>query len=365
MRNLYLQAKLASCGAKFREINGAQAIKECAGFDVETDAGRKSATLTDFSFTRRYVYEESDGLDFLDTVLAQNILKLRYGRIINTFLATPEGDIAAECFVANIDDKVYLIAESIAPDSYLDKTLTGSCASAKDVTADTVLLAVDGPEAWRVAKDICGQDVMNLPYLSIENYEFEGERIQLMRNGKTGEFGYQFLASVSVAEKLFDALKLSLDSINGTLCGVDAIFNARLEGNFFNVYAEGETVKDPLALGIQWMIDFQKESFPGSEIIFAHRAAGVDTALAGVKALKSDAPFEVGAEIFCGEKPVGKIVSTAYSKTLGAPLALAIFEKKYGLAGFDYSSASNGELDLQTVSMSPIIPLSLQNGLDS
>lgn len=365
MRDLKLAGKFASFGAEFCEINGAQAVKSVAGFAQECDALRKGATLTDFSFVRRFVYDESDGLDFLDGALAQNILKLRYGRIVDTFLASEDGEVAAECFVANIDDKVYVVAENIACDSRIDGALLQGCPSAKDITCDTVLLSVDGPEAWRVAKDVCGQDIMNLPYLSIESYDFEGERIQLMRNGKTGEFGYQFLAPVSVAEKLFDALKLSLDSAGGVLCGVDSVFNARLEGNFFNIYAEGAVVKDPVSLGIQWMIDMQKDSFPGSDAIFARRQKGACASLAGVKGANPSVALPVGGAVFAGGRKVGDIVSSGFSRILNAPIALVLFERKYALAGFDYSTSPDGDLDVSTVSMPPIIPLSLQNGLDA
>ncbi len=365
MRSLKLRKMWEAAGASFGEINGAECVVSASGFDTEYGFLRSRAALSDFSFVRRFEFDEATGLDFLDTVLADNVLKLRYGRIMDTFLASRDGSVAAECFVANIDDTVYVVAESVAPDAEIDAALLNPSGGGRDLTESHVLLSVDGPEAWKVAKEICGPDILNLPYLAIEKYDFEGERIILMRNGKTGEFGYQFMAPVSVAERLFSAISEKLAEMGGGLCGASAHFNARLEGNFFNIYAEGSVVRDPIALGLQWMIDFEKESFPGSDAIFSRRAGGCPTALAGVVRRGSGEPFAVGQGIYAGSERVGEVVACGVSKMLESPVALALFSRKYGLAGFEFSSSENGPLDTATVSMPPIIPLSLQNGLDA
>ncbi len=365
MRELILKNKWAQAGASFAQINGAEAVSKVNSFDVEYDAMRQKIAFADFSFCKRYEFSESEGLEFLDKILAENIQKLRYGKICDTFLAEENGSVAAECFVANIDDKIYLIAESIAPDSYLDSVFLQGEADAKDISADTVLLSVDGPEAWKVARDICGQDALNLSYLSIETYSFEGENICLMRNGKTGEFGYQFLAPKSVAEKLFDAISVSVLSYGGALCGTESYFNARLEGNFFNVYAEGAQVKNPLALGLQWMIDIEKESFIGSENIFKMRENPLNTALVGLKANSPEKTFQLCESIYNEGAKVASIVAHGYSKILNSAIALAIFDSEFGLAGFEYSSQAGGKLDVSTISMPPIVAKSLITGIDS
>lgn len=64
-----------------------------------------------FLVCKKIRIRRSDGIDFLDSILAANILKLGYGKIVDTFLADESGKITAETFVANIDDKIILAAE--------------------------------------------------------------------------------------------------------------------------------------------------------------------------------------------------------------------------------------------------------------
>jgi len=364
MRSLILKNLWEKENAIFDELYGAETVKYVSSFEEEYEAIRKKSLFADFSFCKRYVFDESDGLDFLDTVLAENILTLRYGRVLNTFLADEDGNICADCFVANISDKIYLFIESIKDEAYLDSVFL-KCDSCKEITNETVLLSIDGPESWHVAKDVCGQDILDLPYLSIENFQFEETQIQLLRKGTTGEFGYQFLAETSIAEKLFEAIKNSTNAIGGKLGGTDIHFNARLEGNFFNIYAEGAVVKKPLALGLQWMIDFDKENFNGSKSIFENREKGIRTALVGIRYKNPESKFSVGDEVFNEGTSVGKVIACAYSKILECAIALVLFEKEFGLSGFEYSSKVSGERDLLTISMPPIVALSLQNGMNA
>ena len=217
MRELILKDIWTAAGADFGALGGAQCVANFGDVRRELNALRTTAALCDFSFSKIFEYGESDGIDFLDTRLAANILKLRYGRIIDTFLADESGRIAAEAFVANAADKVVAVCEP----------LSDGAVSVLAEPPERVLLSVDGPLAWRVARDVFGSDILNLSVLSVEKYDFDGADVFLMRNGRTGEFGYQFLAPASAAESLYGKISASLESVGGTLCGFDAAMDGR------------------------------------------------------------------------------------------------------------------------------------------
>ena len=359
MRELILKNRWQSKGAQFGSLGGVQCVKNFGDVKKELFAIRNSAALCDFSFVKKFEFDEGDGIDFLDSILAANILKLRYGKIVDTFLADESGKIAAETFVANIDDKIILAAEQ-AGDASLSP-ISEKSQNVRDITDSHVLLSVDGPLAWKVAREIFGADILNLPFLSIEKYDFEGESVYLLRNGKTGEFGYQFLAPSSAAESLSAKIEASLETLGGCVCGFDAHKIARMEGNFFNIYGEGLKVECPLELGLQWMVDFDKESFVGSKSIFQKRENGLARRLVG---LQSAGEIKEDCDIFDGDLPIGKVVSAARSHTLEKYLALAVFDQNYALSGFDFSTAPNAETTVSTISRPPIVAESLKKGME-
>ncbi len=340
MHSLFLEKKWEALNAKFSQIGGHQCVESVSDPAEESRLLRSCVCLSDLSFAKKYVFEESAGMDFLDTVLAGNILKLRYGRIADTFLADGGGSFAAECFVADIDDKLILLAENACRGDFLSDVFSaGNC---RDVSGEYVLLCADGPHARKVAIDVFGPDVLNLPYLSAERYDFDGREAYLFRNGKTGEFGYQFMVPNETAESFFDKISASVLACGGGFCGTKTQFLSRLEGGFFNAYEEGVRVKSPITLGLQWQIDFSKDSFSGSAEIFKDR---INADLPRLICLKSpaDSPaFAIGEKIFAGKSRVGEVVSCAYSHALGAHLALALFDRGYAHSGFEFSRQDGG-----------------------
>lgn len=354
MRELALKDFWADLGANFGELGGAQCAANFGNPDAEYLALRNSAALCDFSFVRIAEFPESDGMDFLDGKLAANILKLRYGRIIDTFLAYPDGGIAAEAFVANIDDRVFAVLESL-DDS--PGPLAGG--NGRDATGEFAVLSVDGPRAWEVAKDIFGSDIFNLPYPAVEKYEFEGEPAYLLRNGKTGEFGYSFAVPAARAEKLARRLLGSVKNVGGAPCGTDAHAVARLESGFFNIYREGKSVGSPVELCLQWMADFSKESFIGSDAIFRAREAGAEARITAVRG----PGVKTGARAFDGNVGIGEVKVAMRSPSLGDSVGLALIKSDFAYPSLELSSAPGGEADIFTVSRPMTVSESLIRGM--
>jgi glycine cleavage system aminomethyltransferase T len=366
MRTSPLREKLAAAGAVFRERHGTEIVSRFGQVRAECAAVRDAAALADFSFVRMFTLPEEKGIDFLDALLAGNVPKIRFGRVLHTLLADKNGLLAADCFVASNDQEFVFLAESLLPDAEFDALLAaaGVASPATDLSADHVALSLDGFRSWEIMKKIFGADVIGLPYLSIENYPFAGQPVRLIRAGKTSEFGYLLIAPMSIAAQLFDTLKAEVVERGGRLAGLDAHESLRLEGRFFNIFGEGERVRDPLPLGLQWMIDFEKENFLGCEAIKQRRAAGLKQKIIGLMADAGDTALKTGAQIFHEGKPVAEAVADGFSCVLDRPLALALFPIELAFAGLPFRLGSPDGPVVRTISMPPIMPKSLTVKLD-
>jgi aminomethyltransferase len=361
-----LKEKLAAAGAVFRERHSVEVVSHFGNLRAECGAVRDAAALADFSFVRVFTLPETPGMDFLDALLAGNVPKIRFGRVLHTFLADKVGHLAADCFVANNDQEFVLICESTLPDAELDALLAsnGPESSAKDLSVDHVVLSLDGFRSWEIVKKIFGADVIGLPYLAIENYQFAGEPVRFIRAGKTSEFGYLLIAPLKIAAQLFDTLKAEVEERGGCLAGVDAHDELRLEGRFFTIFSEGLRVRDPLPLGLQWMIDLEKENFSGSAAIKARRAAGLKQKIVGLAAAAGSPPLKAGNPIFHEGKPVGEIVADCISHALQQPLALGLLPLDLAFSGLEFHVGSATGLAVRSISMPPIMPKSLTVKLD-
>jgi glycine cleavage system aminomethyltransferase T len=367
VRSSPVRAPLAAAGATFRERHGVEVVSHFADRRTEYHAIRDAVALTDFSFVQKFRVPEEKGIDFLDALLAGNVAKIRFGRVLHTLLADADGHVVGDCYVANNDTELIFLCESLLPDTALKAQLDAAGAAAagmEDLTATHALFSLDGFRAWEVAKEVFGADVLGLPYLSIEVYPFAGQTVRLFRSGKTSEFGYLILAPQAVAAELFDTLAKSVAQREGRLCGVDIHDDLRLEGRFFNLHAEGQRVRDPLALGLQWMIDFDKDTFVGCEAIKRRRASGLKQKIVGVAAEAGCEALQTGTRIFHEGLPVADVVASAQSFVLNQRLGLALFPSALAYSGLSFRLAAPDGPIVRTISMPPIMPRSLKVKLD-
>lgn len=367
MRISPLHDKLAANGASFEERYGIEIGSKVSDLSTEYNHIRNNVGITDFSFMQMFTIPEEAGIDFLDDLFAGNVAKVRFGRMLHTFLATNDGCIIADCYIANNDEELVLLCESIVNDAELKDILEkhgAAEAGLEDITDKHVILSIDGYKAWSVVKDVFGTDVLGLPYLSIEMYSFEDSEIRLFRAGKTSEFGYLIMAPKEIGERLFDTLLENVKKYDGGLCGISVHNDLRLEGRFFNIFAEGIQVKDPLVLGLQWMIDFDKETFSGCEAIRKRREDGLKQKIIGVRSNADSEAFIPGAAIFNGKEQVATVKATCYSSILDCRIGLALFPVDIAFAGLSFKLGSSEGPEVKTISMPPIMPKSLTVKLD-
>lgn len=328
---------------------------------------RDSVGISDFSYIQKFSVPEEKGLDFLDNLLAGNVAKVRFGRVLHTFLADDQGLLVADCFMANNDEELVLLCESTVDDAALKTVLNNhgaQDAGLKDLSESHVVLSIDGYKAWAVVKDLFGADIVGLPYLSIESFSFEGHGIRLFRAGKTSEFGYLLMAPAKSAEQLFAKCNELAEKYGGGLCGISIHNDLRLEGRFFNIFAEGHTVRDPLSLGLQWMIDFDKEKFLGRDAILKRRSAGLTRKIIGISLEPGAGELKPGLPIFNGPEKVSEVVASCFSYVLNKSIGLALFPVSMAYSGLSFNlGAPNGVL-IKTISMPPIMPKSLSVKLD-
>ncbi len=354
MQQLALKSLWLAEGAKIGTLPMCEYVASVSSAENEIKALRETVVLSDLSYTKKLRFDESDGADFLDEKLAANILKLRYGKSLETFLANEDGKICASTTVVNIDDNLYVIAESIDDNAF--SVLADS--SAENLDASHTLLSVDGPDAWKVAKDIFGSDIFNLSFMAVEKYSYENQPAIVMRTGKTGEFGYQILVPNTTAPQLFEELKTKVLSYGGALAGVDTLLAARAKGNFFNIFAEGEYSQNPFELGLQWQIDMSKEVFSGAEKILSARDV---TPAKKLIAVASDCEILPETKIYNQENCVGEIVNIDKSDK---KFALALIDFDIAYPNQSFATQPNAEDSLKTVSRPAIVAQSLIRGID-
>lgn len=364
MRKSPIHDLLAERGASFGGHVDAVTPMRFSSFEEEYHAVREGVGLTDFSFTNRFRVPE-DGFDVLEQYAAGSVANIRFGRVLHTLAVDEEGLAESDLHIANDDEELFLIAESLVDrdtTAGLLARLGGDEAGLEDISESTALFGLDGYKAWSVVMDLFGADVLGLPYLSLETYELDDIPINLFRSGKTSEFGYLLQVPAESAAHVWQRAERAGQAHGLRPVGLETHFALRLDGRFFNIYAEGAQVRDPLTLGLQWMFDFDGEDFRGREAIMARRAKGLTRKIIGVVPSDKATELPVGSSVVHQGETVGTVVASGYSPVLSSPIGLAVFDLEYAYSGLEYATADGK--GIRTVSMPPFLPKSLTVKLD-
>jgi aminomethyltransferase len=364
MRASPLHELLASRGAAFGERAGAEVALRFGDPREEYRAVREAVGLSDMSFTTRFSVPE-EGLDLLERYAAGAVSSIRFGRVLHTFAADEGGLVESDLYIANDDTRLLVLGESLVDDRATAAVLDGlgaAAAGSTDLAARTAVIGIDGCRAFAVARELFGADVLGLPYLAIETYPLLGEEVRLIRAGKTSEFGYLLLVPAGRAADCWLEIERAGAAEGIRPVGAEAHAALRLDGRFFNVHAEGAAVRDPLPLGLQWMIDFEGEDFRGREAILARREAGLRQKIVGVAPADPAAGLEPGDPILLEGETVAEVICAADSGTLGHRIGLALFDIAWAFSGLTFGARDGGAI--RTISMPPFMPRSLTVKLD-
>ena len=121
-------------------------------------------------------------------------------------------------------------------------------------------------------------------------------------------------------------------------------------------------MKDPLPLGLQWMIDIEGDAFRGREALLSRREKGLERKVIGVVTESMDDALAPGDIIKHGDDTIATLVAAAPSPILGTRIGLALFDLDYAFAGLNFSTGDG--VPVRTVSMPPFTAKSLTVRLD-
>jgi len=192
----------------------------------------------------------------------------------------------------------------------------GEC-TLDDVTADRVVLAVQGPEARDRLASI-STEVAEVGRFAVAPHDFGGERGWVAGTGYTGEDGVELHVPVAAAERCWQLL---LDA-GITPAGLGARDTLRLEAGLpLHGHELGPGIT-PLQAGLGWVVRFDKGDFRGKAPLEAERDRGVARRLRGLATEGRQIPRE-GYPVTRDGTVVGEVTSGNFSPTLGHGIALA------------------------------------------
>ncbi len=219
-----------------------------------------------------------------------------------------------------------------------------------NISEQTGLLAVQGPNAQKLLQTMTDTDLSVIPYYHFAKGTVAGiDNVLISNTGYTGSGGFELYAAAHSTKKLWDTLFHEGKSVHIQPVGLGARDTLRLEMGY-NLY--GNDINDttnPLEAGLGWITKFEKGDFVASKIIQQVKEKGLTRKLVGFKLSDRRVPRH-DYEIFdAAGNNIGIVTSGTSSPTLDIPIGMGYVNKPFDVIGTEIFIGFGGGKKLPAV----------------
>ena len=323
MKDTALTDKHIALGAKMVPFAGYNMPVQYSGINDEHLAVRKSVGVFDVSHMGEFILKGESALDLIQRITSNDASMLIDGKIQYSYFPNDSGGIVDDILVYRIDEKTYMLvvnASNIEKDwnwisSHNDKNV-----EMHNISDNTTLLAIQGPEAADVLQRITQINLGDMRYYTFEKGIFAGvENVLVSATGYTGAGGFEIFFENRHAENIWNAIFKAGEEFGIKPIGLGARDTLRLEMGFCLYGNDIDDTTSPIGAGLGWITKFTKD-FINSEELLAQKNNGVLKKLIGFEMIDRGIPrhdYEI-------RDADGNIIGRVTSGTMSPSLKIAI-----------------------------------------
>ena len=289
----------------------------------------EKAILCDVAVERQVEITGPDAYKFTQLLTPRDLSKLAIGQCKYVLITNNDGGILNDPVLLRLaenhfwlslaDSDVLLWAQGVAVNSGLNVQIK---------EPDVSPLQLQGPTSGEIMIKLFGEDIKDLKYYWLKEYNLDGIPLIISRTGWSSELGYEiYLRDGSKGNELYEKI-MEAGKEYGIKPGHTSSIR-RIEGGMLSYHADADINTNPFELGLDRLVSLD------SDIDFVGKKA--------LKKIKQDGikRKQVGLEIDCkpltgpnttfwpvekNNKKIGKITSAVYSPRLKKNIALAMIE---------------------------------------
>lgn len=335
MKQTPFTQKHIELGAKMAEFAGYNMPISYSGINEEHHTVRKNAGVFDVSHMGEFILKGEHALDLIQRITTNDASKLTAGKAQYSCMPNENGGIVDDLLIYCVEEnKVYMLvvnASNIEKDwNWIQKHNTNNV-EMHNISDDTCLLAVQGPNATKILQPLTDMDIMNLKYYTFVKGKFDGvDNVLISATGYTGAGGVEiyFKNENGNAEKIWNSI-FSIGEPQGLKpIGLAARDTLRLEMGYCLYGNDIDDTTSPLEAGLGWITKFTKD-FVAKDIIQKQKETGVQRKLVGFEMVDRGIPrhhYEI-----CDKdgRKIGYVTSGTQSPSLNKAIGMGYVETAF------------------------------------
>ncbi len=325
MRSPFFQNHL-ELKAKMVDFHGWEMPLQYSGIIDEHKNVRENVGLFDVSHMGRFKIK-GDAESQIQKLITNDITKIGDKQSIYSPMCNEKGGIIDDIIVSRINSNEFLI---IVNSSNIKKDfdwISGNIQSCEfqNITNDSALLALQGPKAINILKDMKVEQIENLKSFHLLEVKIDDVDCIISRTGYTGEDGFEILfdsKNMQIWKKLLEVgTKYGIKPV-----GLGARDTLRLETGLMLYGNDIDETVTPLEATLKWTVKFETE-FIGKAALETKK---VEKKLRGFE-IESKRIARKNNKVYDGQKEIGIVTSGGFSPTLNKPIGYCFVPVDYPL----------------------------------
>jgi len=344
-------------GAKMVPFGGWEMPVQYVGIIEEHRAVRRAEGLFDISHMGEFEVAGPQALRLLQRLTTNDAATLAVGQVQYSLLCYPDGGIVDDLTVYRLAEDRFMLTVNAAN---IDKDWAWVCehggeARWRNISAETALLAVQGPKAEECVQRLADRDLSGIRYYRFAEGRVAGAPALLSRTGYTGEDGFELYVAAADAEQLWSAL-LEAGEPDGIMpVGLGARDTLRLEMRYALYGNDIDQTANPLEAGLGWVVKLAKGDFIGRSAIEKVKAEGVRRKLVGFEMVDRAVPRH-GYKIFKDGREVGVVTSGSYGPAVDKYIGLGYVAAEFAQEGTEIDVEVRGTPRRARIIPTPFYP---------
>ncbi len=358
LRRTPLYAAHLAAGARMVPFGGWEMPVQYSSILEEHRRVRRAVGLFDVSHMGEFEVAGPGAIGALQYLTTNDAAALDVGQVQYSLLCSPAGGIVDDLTVSRLDDDRFMLtvnASNIETDWAWVTGHSRGDARWRNISAETALLAVQGPRAEPLVADLADCDVKSLGYYRFRDGAVAGLRALISRTGYTGEDGFELYVAAPDAERLWRTLLDRGAPAGIAPVGLGARDTLRLEMRYVLYGNDIDQTTNPLEAGLGWVVKPAKGDFIGRDAIEKMRAAGIPRKLVGFEMVDRAVPRH-GCRIVKEGRAVGVVTSGTYGPSVDRYIGIGYVETPLSAVGSEIQVEVRGVPQTARVVKTPFHP---------
>ncbi len=339
MINTPFTEKHIALGAKMAEFAGFNMPISYKGINEEHAAVRNNAGVFDVSHMGEFIIKGEYALELIQRITTNDASKLIAGKAQYSCMPNNDGGIVDDLLVYCIEENnTYMLvvnAGNIAKDWDWITAHNTNNAQMQDISPETCLLAIQGPNATKILQTLTDIDILNLTYYTFSKGKFAGvDNVLISATGYTGSGGVEiyFADKDGAADKIWSAIFETGSALGIKPIGLGARDTLRLEKGFCLYGMDINDTTSPIEAGLGWITKFTKD-FTNKALFEKQKAEGPTKKLVGFELIEKGIARHDYEIVDVDGNLIGNVTSGTQAPSLGKAIGMGYVASAYTSIG--------------------------------